>query len=73
MPDAGRTSAHRHLTLVGVHNYEPRHLTQALDFPSRSLDRFPWPDLVADPVLLDEIGRLLAEPAGTAPRYAVVL
>lgn len=62
----------RHLSLFGVHNYEPRHLTQALGFLGRTLDRFPWPDLVADPVPLEEVGTLLSEPAGTAPRYSVV-
>lgn len=61
----------RHLTLVGVHNYEPRHLLQALNFLQRTKDRFPWADLVADPVPLDRIAGLLLDAPGPKPRYAV--
>ncbi|AKS33511.1 zinc-binding dehydrogenase [Mycolicibacterium goodii] len=61
----------RHLTLVGVHNYEPRHLTQALDFLQRTKNRFPWPDLVADPVPLEQIACLLLDAPGPKPRYAI--
>ncbi|WP_201776911.1 zinc-binding dehydrogenase [Streptacidiphilus anmyonensis] len=60
-----------HLSMVGVHNYEPRHLTAALDFLARTRDRYPWQDLVADPVPLEEIGSLLLTPPGTKPRYSV--
>jgi threonine 3-dehydrogenase len=61
----------RHLSLRGVHNYEPRHLTEALHFLRRTRDRFPWAGLVADPVPLDRVGPLLLAPAGTAPRYSI--
>ncbi|MEU8587631.1 hypothetical protein AB0C59_11615 [Streptomyces sp. NPDC048664] len=61
----------RHLSLVGVHNYEPRHLTAALAFLEETRDRFPWQDLVAEPVPLEEIGALLTSSPGTKPRYAV--
>ncbi|MFI9273370.1 zinc-binding dehydrogenase [Kitasatospora sp. NPDC052896] len=61
----------RHLSVVGVHNYEPRHLTAALDFLARTRDRFPWQDLVADPVPLEQIGDLLLAPPGTKPRYSI--
>jgi putative phosphonate catabolism associated alcohol dehydrogenase len=61
----------RHLTFSGVHNYEPRHLIQALDFLERTNTRFPWADLVAEPVPLDQIGRLLTGAPGTKPRYSV--
>lgn len=61
----------RHLSLCGVHNYEPRHLTEALGFLHRTRHRFPWDDLVADPVPLGHIGRLLVDAPGPTPRYAV--
>jgi threonine 3-dehydrogenase len=61
----------RHLSFRGVHNYEPRHLTQALDFLQRTNGRFPWTELVADPVPLDQIGALLTGAPGSKPRYSV--
>jgi threonine dehydrogenase-like Zn-dependent dehydrogenase len=61
----------RHLSIFGVHNYEPRHLTQALTFLQRTSDRFPWSDLVADPVPLERVGNLLIEVPGTKPRYSI--
>jgi threonine dehydrogenase-like Zn-dependent dehydrogenase len=61
----------RHLSIRGVHNYEPRHLTAALSFLQQTRDRFPWSDLVADPVPLDGIGGLLSKPTGTTPRYSI--
>ncbi|MDV3126485.1 zinc-binding dehydrogenase [Mycobacterium sp. 21AC1] len=61
----------RHLSFFGVHNYEPRHLIQALDFLQRTKARFPWTDLVADPVPLDRIRSLLIEAPGTKPRYSI--
>lgn len=61
----------RHLAFRGVHNYEPRHLTQALDFLRRTNGRFPWTDLVAEPVPLDRIGGLLTGAPGSKPRYSV--
>lgn len=61
----------RHLSIVGVHNYEPRHLTAALDFLEETRDRFPWHELVAEPVPLEEIGSLLIASPGTKPRYSI--
>lgn len=61
----------RQLSIFGVHNYEPRHLSEALNFLRETRDRYPWPDLVAEPVPLGEIGRLLTGPAGPWPRYSV--
>lgn len=60
------------LTVTGVHNYEPRHLTAALDLLARTRDAVPWHELVTPAVGLDQIGRLLTGPAGVAPRAAVV-
>lgn len=61
----------RQLSILGVHNYEPRHLTAALHFLHETGDRFPWPDLVAEPRPLDEVARLLMDPVGPMPRYSI--
>ncbi|WP_308280850.1 zinc-binding dehydrogenase [Streptomyces barringtoniae] len=61
----------RHLSVAGVHNYEPRHLTAALGFLEETRERFPWQDLVGEPLPLESIGSLLTEPPGTKPRYAI--
>jgi threonine 3-dehydrogenase len=59
-------------TVTGVHNYEPRHLLAAVGLLADSVDRWPWADLVAAPVGLDDVGRLLDTPGGREPRVAVV-
>jgi len=56
------------LTVTGVHNYEPRHLAQAVAFLAASA--LPWAELVEEPVPLAELGRVLTAPAGR-PRAAV--
>lgn len=61
----------RHLSFFGVHNYEPRHLIQALDFLERTNGRFPWSELVADPVPLEQISDLLIGAPGPKPRYSI--
>ncbi|MGW2650653.1 zinc-binding dehydrogenase [Streptomyces sp. NPDC001393] len=61
----------RHLSVVGVHNYEPRHLTAALSFLEETHDRFPWQELVAEPVPLEAVASLLTAPPGAKPRYAI--
>jgi threonine 3-dehydrogenase len=61
----------RHLSIFGVHNYEPRHLTQALSFLQRTQAQFPWSELVADPEPLERISNLLIEAPGTKPRYSI--
>ncbi|WP_369373036.1 zinc-binding dehydrogenase [Promicromonospora sp. Populi] len=60
------------LTVTGVHNYEPRHLSAALDLLDRTRDTAPWHELVTPAVGLDQVGRLLTGPPGVAPRAAVV-
>ena len=53
------------LTITGVHNYEPRHLTRAVKFLERTLEAYPWHTVVADPVDLDAIASAFAPaPAG---------
>jgi putative phosphonate catabolism associated alcohol dehydrogenase len=61
----------RQLSILGVHNYEPRHLSAALRFLQDSSDRYPWADLVAAPRPLDGIAKLLVNPPGSLPRYSV--
>lgn len=55
-------------SVSGVHNYEPRHLEQAVAFLAAS-DR-PWAELVEEPVGLDRVGDVLAGELGR-PRAAV--
>jgi putative phosphonate catabolism associated alcohol dehydrogenase len=59
------TMVRQWLTITGVHNYEPRHLTRAVKFLERTLEVYPWRAVVADPVDLDAIASALAPaPAG---------
>jgi putative phosphonate catabolism associated alcohol dehydrogenase len=61
----------RQLSIAGVHNYEPRHLSAALSFLQKTRDRFPWTDLVAQPKPIEDIARLLTTPAGGSPRDSI--
>lgn len=47
------------LTITGVHNYEPRHLEQAVRFLDRTRNRYPWADVVGAPVGLDRLHTVL--------------
>lgn len=59
------TMVRQWLTITGVHNYEPRHLTRAVKFLERTLEVYPWRAVVADPVDTDAIASALAPaPAG---------
>lgn len=58
-------------TITGVHNYEPRHLHEAVDFLAQTVDRYPWPDLVTPPVPLEQIELALHPAPGSALRVAV--
>lgn len=61
----------RWLTITGVHNYEPRHLRQALAFLDRTLGRHPWHRLVTDPVPLADLPTALRPPPTRTLRTAV--
>jgi putative phosphonate catabolism associated alcohol dehydrogenase len=61
----------RQLSILGVHNYEPRHLGAALSFLSDTADRLPWGALVAEPRPLDDLVHLLADQPGSRPRYSI--
>lgn len=58
------------LTVRGVHNYEPRHLQQAIDLlvRTRSLD---WSGLVEPAVALTDLTEILTGRPGIRPRAAV--
>ena len=48
------------LTLHGIHNYQPIHLLQAVDFVSRYRLEFPFEELVSEYYSLDEINTAFA-------------
>ncbi|MGA9874117.1 MAG: zinc-binding dehydrogenase, partial [Rhodococcus sp. (in: high G+C Gram-positive bacteria)] len=48
------------LTITGVHNYEPRHLAQAVAFLNATSELYPWAELVDTPVALADLTRVLA-------------
>jgi putative phosphonate catabolism associated alcohol dehydrogenase len=54
------------LTVTGVHNYRPHHLTRAVAFLASHHDRFPFAELVARPFDLPGIERAFAA-AGRSP------
>lgn len=60
------------LTITGVHNYEPRHLTEAIRYLDARRDAWPWQRLVSPPERLDQVGAILTRRAAAAPRAAVV-
>ncbi len=60
----------RHLTIVGVHNYEPHHLVEAVAFLERH-DRGALGELVAAPVSLEDLPTVLTTPTETALRRSV--
>lgn len=47
------------LTVTGIHNYEPRHLGQAIDFLEGTAETYPWAELVDAPVALIDLARVL--------------
>ncbi|MGW9113046.1 zinc-binding dehydrogenase [Microbacterium sp. NPDC055683] len=61
----------RWLTITGVHNYEPRHLAEAVAFLDETRTRFPWERLVAPAMGLEHLAVLLTQPSPVAPRQAI--
>ncbi|OLO99272.1 dehydrogenase [Mycolicibacterium porcinum] len=59
------------LTITGVHNYEPRHLQQAVKFLDETRKHYPWDALVVAPVPLDDIETALRTPPPGKLRTAV--
>ncbi len=52
-------------TITGVHNYEPRHLAQAVDFLGAEGRQLPWERLLGGPVALAELPQQFQSPDGT--------
>lgn len=50
------------ITISGVHNYEPRHLRQAVEFLSHS--NIEWSQVISTPIMLEEIPAMVAELIG---------
>ncbi|HAE19223.1 MAG TPA: dehydrogenase [Verrucomicrobiales bacterium] len=42
-------------TIIGVHNYAPRHLEEGIQFLTRNADQFPWNQLVSSPLKLSQL------------------
>lgn len=61
------------LTLVGVHNYHPRHLVQALEFVVSNRDRFAFGSLVDGCYRLDEVGTAMQDAAEHRVLRAAIL
>ena len=59
------------LTVTGVHNYEPAHLHRAVEFLARTAGTYPWDELVAEPVRLDDLAKALRRPDAPALRTSV--
>ena len=47
------------LTITGIHNYEPRHLHQAIAFLRDTGEKYPWASLVEAPVPLADLASVL--------------
>lgn len=60
-----------HLHLIGVHNYEPRHLLEAVEFLSGPGAKADFGRLVDPPVPLGALAAALARPDRTALRASV--
>jgi len=62
----------RRLSLIGVHNYDTRHLQGGLDLLEQTRERFPYHEIVTHRVSLDEINEgLRTAQSGAAIRVAV--
>lgn len=53
-------------TVTGVHNYEPRHLAEAVAFLDSEGDQLPWEQLLDGPVPLDQLPEVFAATASAA-------
>ena len=59
------------LGITGVHNYEPRHLQQAIAFLMATRDLYDWDSLVAAPRPARELAHLMAPPQGRILRNSI--
>jgi threonine 3-dehydrogenase len=59
------------LTVTGVHNYEPAHLEQAMDFLGETQGSYDWDSLVEVPRPLAELASMMTLPQGRRLRKSV--
>lgn len=59
------------LTVTGVHNYEPAHLQQAVDFLLQTQGSYDWDALVEAPRPLAELASTMTPPQGQRLRKSV--
>ncbi|TGD31515.1 dehydrogenase [Brevibacterium sp. S22] len=50
-------------TVTGVHNFEPHHLAEAVDFLAGDGAQLPWEDILAGPIPLADLPTEFAEPS----------
>ncbi|NJC55364.1 alcohol dehydrogenase catalytic domain-containing protein [Brevibacterium marinum] len=50
-------------TITGVHNFEPHHLRQAVDFLTADGANMPWDHILGGPIGLSEVAQEFAEPS----------
>ena len=50
-------------TVTGVHNFEPRHLAQAVDFLAAGWEQLPWDDILGEPITLTELPDAFRSPS----------
>ena len=53
-------------TVTGVHNFEPRHLAEAVAFLGSAGDQLPWENILDGPVTLADLPQAFAEPSPAA-------
>lgn len=53
-------------TVTGVHNYEPHHLEEALNFLDSHGDSLPWEHILGAPITLEELPAAFADGSGAA-------
>lgn len=61
------------LTLLGVHNYHPRNLIEALDFVVANRCRFPFDELVDAHYSLDQVSEAMADAANQRVLRAAIV
>ncbi|ALO68095.1 hypothetical protein AS189_18355 [Arthrobacter alpinus] len=58
-------------TITGVHNYEPAHLQQAMDFLEESQDSYDWESLVEEAQPMTNLATMMTPPLGRHLRKSV--
>ena len=69
----GNDIVRKWITIVGNHNYHPRHLIQALDFVMANRDRFPFGEIVESRFALDQLDEAFAKAADRSILRAAIV